>query len=111
VLALGLRFHLRHGDRVRAHSHPHTRGPLTDGDDVAATGSVSSSDESASCDSVVVSELTKLGFISALGCTLDSLEESLPPSASALGFLSDRLIIGWERFDMAGIKEILVKKD
>jgi len=33
--------------------------PLTEGDDTAATGSVSSSDEFVSCDSVVVSELTK----------------------------------------------------
>ena len=61
--------------------------PLTDGDGTAAISSVSSSDESVSSDSVVVSELTMLDSISARGCTLDSMEESLPPAASALGFL------------------------
>jgi len=66
---------------------------LTDGDDTAATGSVSSSDESVSCDSVVVSELAKWDSIS-WGYALDPLEESLPLSASALGPLSDRRIIG-----------------
>jgi len=78
---------------------------------VTMLSSVSSSDESVSGDSIIVSELTMLDSISALGCPLDSIEESLPPSASALGFLSDRLTIGWERLDMAGINEILVKKD
>ena len=68
--------------------------PLTDGDDAAAISSVSSSDESVSGDSVIVYELTMLDSISALSCTLDSIEESLPPAASALGFLSDRLTIG-----------------
>jgi len=38
--------------------------PLTEGDVSAATGSVSSSDESVSCDSVVASELTKWDSIS-----------------------------------------------
>jgi len=80
--------------------------PLTEGDVSAATASVSSSDESVSCDSVVASELTKWDSIS-WGWALDPLEGSLPPSASALGPLSDRLIIGWERFDIAGVEEIL----
>jgi len=68
--------------------------PLTDGGDATAISSVSSSDESVSGDSVIVSELTVFDSISVLGCLFDSIEESLPPAASALGFLSDRLTIG-----------------
>ena len=56
-----------------------------------------------------VSELSVFDSISARGCILDSIEESLPPSASALGFLTDRLTIGWEKLDMAGVDEILMK--
>jgi len=68
--------------------------PLTGGGDAAAISSVSSSDESVSGDSVIVSEPTVFDSISALGCMLDSIEESLPPAASALGFLSDCLTMG-----------------
>jgi len=73
--------------------------PLTDGGDAAATGSVSSSDKSVSGDSVIVSELTVFeDSISALGGVglIRPLEGQLDlsPTASALGFLSDRLTIG-----------------
>jgi len=67
--------------------------PLTGGDISIVTGSVSSSDESVLCDSVVVSELVKWDSIS-LGGALEPIEGSLPPSVSALGPLSDRLNIG-----------------
>ena len=84
--------------------------PLTGGGDAAALSSVSSSDESVSSDSVIVSELTVLDSIS-VGGAIRPIEGLLPPAASALGFLSDRLTIGWEKLDMAGVDEILVKDD
>jgi len=67
--------------------------PLTDGGDAAAISSVTSSDESVSGDSVIVSELTVFDSIS-VGGAIRPLEGLLPPTASALGFLSDRLTIG-----------------
>jgi len=85
--------------------------PLTGGGDAAEICSVSSSDESVSGDSVIVSGLTVLDSISELGGAIRPLEGLLPPTASALGFLSDRLTIGWEKLDMAGVDEFLVKSD
>jgi len=82
--------------------------PLTGGGDVAAMSSVSSFSSSRSEDSV---ELDVCDSISAVGCLFDPLEGSLSPVTSALGFLSDRLTIGWEKLDMAGVDEILVKRD
>ena len=65
--------------------------PLTGGDFSTTTGSISLS--SVSCHSVVVSELVKWDSTS-WGGALDPIEGSLNPSVSALGPLSDRLIIG-----------------
>ena len=84
--------------------------PLTGGTDVAAINSVSSSDESVSDDSVIVSELTVFDSIS-VGGVIRPLEGLLPPAASALGFLSDRLTIGWEKLDIADVDEFLVKSN
>jgi len=74
--------------------------PLTGGRDAAAICSVSSSDESVSSDSVIVSGLTVLDSVSELGGAIRPLEGQLSPAASVLGFLSDRLTIGWEKLDM-----------
>ena len=84
--------------------------PLTGGGDATAIISVSSSDESVSGDSVIVSELVVFDSIS-VGGAIRPIEGLLPPAASALGFLSDRLTIGWEKLDMAGVDEIPVKND
>jgi len=68
---------------------------LTGGGDAAATYSVSSSEVSVSGDSVTVTGLFVLeDSISELGGAIRPLEGQLSPTASALGFLSDRLTIG-----------------
>ena len=72
---------------------------------------VSSSDESVSRDSVTVSGLTVLDSISDLRGAIRPLEGRLSPTASALGFLSDRLTIGWEKLDIADVDEFIVKSD
>ena len=83
---------------------------LTGGGDAAALSSVSSSDESVSGDSMIVSELTVFDSIS-VGGAIRPLEGLFPTTTSALGFLSDRLTIGREKLDIAGVDEFLVKSD
>jgi len=76
------------------------------------TDSDDSSDNSG--DSVVVAELTEADSIAKAWEATDwrgvsnPLEGLSSPTASALGFLSDRRIIGWEKPDILKIYEFLV---
>jgi len=56
---------------------------------------------------VAVAELVVVDSISDLGCEFGPLEGPLSPTASALGFLSDRLTIGCEKPDILKILLIL----